>query len=236
MPRFGSPMEEGSSSPSPPLRPLHPRISPPAWRQPSAVVRPSSPSVDSGPRVLGVFGMSGLTRESDLRRLFSRYGEVVRVMIVHDPKSRESRGFGFVYFERARDANHARKMLNGTELHGRELRVAFSTTARPHSPTPGFYKGNLVERIIQRNRSGRRRRRREVRRRRNRSRRTPSPFDSRRRRRSRSRSIDRERLRSRRTRSPPLRRSSPRRGHQPDAEWYGHPGFRRVRSPSPYYR
>uniref|UniRef100_A0A1Q3EWN9 RRM domain-containing protein n=1 Tax=Culex tarsalis TaxID=7177 RepID=A0A1Q3EWN9_CULTA len=234
MPRHGSSGDDEMASP--PLRPLHPRISPPAQRRQSEVVRPSSPiGRDSGPRCLGVFGMSYLTREADLRRLFSRYGTVDRVMIVHDPQTHESRGFGFVYFERARDANLARKMCNGTELHCRELRVAFSTTARPHSPTPGYYKGDVV-RNIQLRRTGRsRRRRRENRRRR----RTPSPFDPERRsrpRRTRSRSplpfrsVERRRRRSlsidiRRSRSPP-----------PKDDWYGHPGFRRVRSPSPFYR
>lgn len=31
--------------------------------------------------------------------------------------------------------------LNGTELQGRRIRVDFSTTTKPHNPTPGAYMG-----------------------------------------------------------------------------------------------
>jgi transformer-2 protein len=31
--------------------------------------------------------------------------------------------------------------LNGTELQGRRIRVDFSTTHKPHNPTPGAYMG-----------------------------------------------------------------------------------------------
>ncbi|XP_039433568.1 transformer-2 protein homolog alpha-like [Culex pipiens pallens] len=234
MPRSWSPARESSGDPPPSRRPLHPRISPPARRRRSVVVRPESPLVtDSGPRCLGVFGMSGLTREADLREMFERYGKVNRVMIVQDPQTNVSRCFGFVYFERAVEANHARKMCNGTKLHSRELRVAFSTTARPHSPTPGFYKGDLVERNIQRRRTGREPRRRERRRRR----RTPSPFEPRRRGRTRSRSpLPSRSAERRRRRSLSFERSRQRSPRQQKDDWYGHPGFRRVRSRSPYCR
>jgi transformer-2 protein len=32
--------------------------------------------------------------------------------------------------------------LNGVELHGRQMRVDYSTTQKPHDPTPGAYMGH----------------------------------------------------------------------------------------------
>lgn len=35
----------------------------------------------------------------------------------------------------------AKEQVNGTELDGRRLRVDYSITKRPHTPTPGVYMG-----------------------------------------------------------------------------------------------
>lgn len=53
---------------------------------------------------LGVFGLSLYTTERDLREVFSKYGPLSDVSIVHDQQSRRSRGFAFVYFENRDDA------------------------------------------------------------------------------------------------------------------------------------
>jgi len=70
-----------------------------------------------------------------------------------------SKGFGFVYFKREEDAAKAKDSLAGIvclcrylvlvkntnirlqELDGRKLRIDYSTTTRPHTPTPGVYMG-----------------------------------------------------------------------------------------------
>jgi transformer-2 protein len=39
------------------------------------------------------------------------------------------------------DAQRAVDQLNGTNLHGRQIRVDFSATQRAHAPTPGEYRG-----------------------------------------------------------------------------------------------
>ncbi|KAG8432811.1 hypothetical protein GDO86_017163 [Hymenochirus boettgeri] len=56
-------------------------------------------------------------------------------------RSRRSRGFSFVYFENVDDAKEAKERANGMELDGRRIRVDFSITKRPHTPTPGIYMG-----------------------------------------------------------------------------------------------
>ncbi|XP_068100940.1 transformer-2 protein homolog beta [Hyperolius riggenbachi] len=90
---------------------------------------------------LGVFGLSLYTTERDLREVFSKYGPLADVSIVYDQQSRRSRGFSFVYFENVDDAKEAKERANGMELDGRRIRVDFSITKRPHTPTPGIYMG-----------------------------------------------------------------------------------------------
>ncbi|XP_006882635.1 PREDICTED: transformer-2 protein homolog beta-like isoform X3 [Elephantulus edwardii] len=90
---------------------------------------------------LGVFGLSLYTTERVLREVFSKYGPIDNVSIIYDQQSRRSRGFAFVYFENVDDAKKAKECTNGMELDGRKIRVDFSITKRPHSPTPGIYMG-----------------------------------------------------------------------------------------------
>ncbi|XP_059533754.1 transformer-2 protein homolog beta-like [Myotis daubentonii] len=90
---------------------------------------------------LGAFGLSFYTTERDLREVFSKYGPIADVTVVYDQQSRRSRGFAFVYFENVDDAKEAREHANGMEIDGRRIRVDFSITKRPHSPTPGIYMG-----------------------------------------------------------------------------------------------
>lgn len=45
-----------------------------------------------------------MTTSADLEKLFAPYGRVVDVQLVMDRFTRRSRGFGFVYFTRLRDA------------------------------------------------------------------------------------------------------------------------------------
>ncbi|CAK8690057.1 transformer-2 protein homolog beta-like isoform X2 [Clavelina lepadiformis] len=92
-------------------------------------------------RCLGIFGLSLYTTESDLRSVFSRYGRIEDVNIVIDQKTGRSRGFSFVYFESPDDAEEAKERANGMELDGRRIRVDYSITKRPHTPTPGVYVG-----------------------------------------------------------------------------------------------
>ncbi|XP_056664672.1 transformer-2 protein homolog beta-like [Monodelphis domestica] len=95
---------------------------------------------------LGVFGLSLYTTERDLRELFSKYGPIADVSIVYDQQSRLSRGFAFVYFKNVADAKEAKERANGMKLDGRRIRVDFSITKRPHTPTPGIYMGKSRKR------------------------------------------------------------------------------------------
>ncbi|XP_059085191.1 LOW QUALITY PROTEIN: transformer-2 protein homolog beta-like [Tigriopus californicus] len=90
---------------------------------------------------LGVFGLSLYTTERELKKEFSRFGPLERVQVVLDGKTGRSRGFAFVYFESQEDAKAAKEALCDQEIDGRRIRVDFSITKRPHTPTPGVYMG-----------------------------------------------------------------------------------------------
>ncbi|KAI0985919.1 hypothetical protein GJ496_009247 [Pomphorhynchus laevis] len=92
-------------------------------------------------RVLGIFGLSLDTQERDLRDVFSKYGRISEMQIVHDRKTGRSRGFSFIYFENIEDAIAAKDALSGKEIDGHKIRIDFSITKRPHTPTPGIYLG-----------------------------------------------------------------------------------------------
>lgn len=92
-------------------------------------------------RVLGVFGLSLYTGEKDLREMFDRYGPIDRVQVVYDHQTGRSRGFAFIYFADVEDAVDAKERCNGIEVDGRRIRVDYSITKRPHTPTPGVYMG-----------------------------------------------------------------------------------------------
>ncbi|CAO3618957.1 unnamed protein product [Cunninghamella blakesleeana] len=91
--------------------------------------------------ILGVFGLNMHTRERDLEDVFSKYGPLDKVTVVYDHRAKRSRGFAFVNFVNEEDATRARAETNGLEIDGRRVRVDYSVTHRPHSPTPGEYMG-----------------------------------------------------------------------------------------------
>ncbi|XP_015698985.1 serine/arginine-rich splicing factor RS2Z33-like [Oryza brachyantha] len=62
--------------------------------------------------------LSQRTRREDLENLFSRYGRVRHVNLKHD--------YGFVEFSDPRDANDARRDLNGREFDGSYIIVQFA--------------------------------------------------------------------------------------------------------------
>jgi RNA recognition motif-containing protein len=58
-----------------------------------------------------------------------------------DPINRESRGFGFVTFDKREEAEEAVKELTGYDLEGKEIIVQIAKRSRPRKSTPGKYLG-----------------------------------------------------------------------------------------------
>ena len=55
--------------------------------------------------------------------MFAIHGTVVEARVVTDRETGRSRGFGFVTYDNAKDAENAVGALTGYDLHGREMRV-----------------------------------------------------------------------------------------------------------------
>lgn len=85
---------------------------------------------------LFVGNMSFQTTESDLRALFDPFGQVVRIQIVNDRETGQSRGFAFVEMAKDEEAAKAMSDLNGKEVAGRALRVN-EATPKPEASARG---------------------------------------------------------------------------------------------------
>lgn len=59
-----------------------------------------------------------------LESIFAPFGEIVSTKIIYDRITWESRGFGFIEFEKKADALKAIDALNGKELKGKALDIS----------------------------------------------------------------------------------------------------------------
>ncbi|XP_010255285.1 PREDICTED: serine/arginine-rich splicing factor SR45a-like [Nelumbo nucifera] len=120
--------------------------------------RSRSRSQDSGDAAnpgnnLYVTGLSTRVTTNDLEKYFSREGKVVECHLVTDPRTRESRGFGFVTMETLEDADRCIKYLDRSVLEGRLITVQKAKRSRGRTPTPGRYHGLMDRRGRGRRRS-----------------------------------------------------------------------------------
>ncbi|KAL3676847.1 hypothetical protein R1sor_026795 [Riccia sorocarpa] len=122
--RSPSPRErpERSRSRSPPRRSPPPRERNDRSRSRSPVRRYRHDALNPGNN-LYVTGLSTRVNEKDLEEHFSREGKVLECRLVLDPRTRESRGFGFVTMEHLEDAERCIKYLNRSTLEGRMITV-----------------------------------------------------------------------------------------------------------------
>jgi len=90
---------------------------------------------------LFVTGIHPRLTESDISRLFEKYGDVENCSIMLDPHTKESRGFGFVNMTTAEQADAAKEGLQGEVIEGRTLSIEKARRGRPRTPTPGKYFG-----------------------------------------------------------------------------------------------
>jgi RNA recognition motif-containing protein len=61
--------------------------------------------------------------ESDIREMFSPFGEISSLNIVMDEKTNTSKGFGFVEMGDPKEAKSAIQALNGKKIDGEKIRV-----------------------------------------------------------------------------------------------------------------
>lgn len=72
---------------------------------------------------LFVGGLSWDTTDDSLRNGFESFGELDEVKVILDRETGRSRGFGFVSFKDAANAQSAIEEMDGRELDGRSIRV-----------------------------------------------------------------------------------------------------------------
>mgnify|MGYP000187382864 CR=1 FL=1 len=66
------------------------------------------------------------TKPHELRKLFEKYGEIEYLKIIRDPKTKRSKGYGFVKFTHKNDASRAVADKAALVFRGRELKLAFA--------------------------------------------------------------------------------------------------------------
>jgi RNA-binding protein Musashi len=92
--------------------------------------------VPNDPGKMFIGGLSWQTSPESLREYFSKFGEITEVMVMKDPTTRRSRGFGFVTFA---DPSSVDKVLaqGSHELDGKKIdpKVAFPRRAHPKMVT-----------------------------------------------------------------------------------------------------
>ena len=71
--------------------------------------------------------------ESQLKEMFSAYGEVASARIITDKETGRSKGFGFVEMPNDNEAKSAIEATNEKEIGGRTLKV---NEARPREERP----------------------------------------------------------------------------------------------------
>ena len=78
---------------------------------------------DVGRRQLFVRGLASSVTTDILTNYFSESYPIKNALVVLDKETRESKGYGFVTFADAEDAQAAKNSLNGTELEGKRIRI-----------------------------------------------------------------------------------------------------------------
>ncbi len=66
------------------------------------------------------------TKPHELRKVFEKFGEIEYLKIIRDPKTKRSKGYGFVKFVNKKDAASALDNKNSLVFRGRELKVAYA--------------------------------------------------------------------------------------------------------------
>ena len=90
---------------------------------------------------LYVSNLSFNANENDVASVFEQYGTVTEVKVIYDRETNRSRGFGFVTYENAEEADAAITALNETDFMGRNIRVA-EAQEKPRGNGGGNFRGN----------------------------------------------------------------------------------------------
>lgn len=90
---------------------------------------------------LFVGGLPFSTTNDDLQNMFAAHGTVTSANVITDRDTGRSKGFGFVEYESAEEAQAAIKALDGSEQGGRTI-VVNEARPREERPSNGGYRSN----------------------------------------------------------------------------------------------
>ena len=84
---------------------------------------------------LFVGGLSWGVDDKMLGESFDKFGPITEVKVITDRETGRSRGFGFVTFENAGDADQACSEMDGVEIDGRAVKVNEAQDKRDRGPS-----------------------------------------------------------------------------------------------------
>jgi cold-inducible RNA-binding protein len=87
---------------------------------------------------LYVGNLSYSVTTDELKQMFAQYGTVTDAIVLVDKFTGRSKGFGFVTFETAEQAQAAVDALNGTDQGGRKIVVSLARPMVPRENRGGF--------------------------------------------------------------------------------------------------
>jgi len=86
--------------------------------------------------------LPGDLMETELRQMFSKYGEIRKHKVIRDPRTGRS-CYGFVEFVSARQAAAAQICLDGHEVRGRRLKVSYARSTDDQVRISNLYVSHL---------------------------------------------------------------------------------------------
>ena len=96
---------------------------------------------EGGPMKLYVGGLTeslSSVTESDLKQLFSPFGDIVHVDLPKDPYTGECKGYAFIQFRQSQDAREAMAAMNGFDIGGKKIKVGYATDVGQRGPLGVF--------------------------------------------------------------------------------------------------
>lgn len=89
---------------------------------------------------LYVGNLAWATTDESLRSAFESFGQVTDSIVLKDRFTGRSRGFGFVTFATAEEANAAVAQMNDQDLEGRQVRVNVAAERAPRDESNGGFR------------------------------------------------------------------------------------------------
>ena len=86
-----------------------------------------------GNNIVYVYGIGPQATENDLFSLFSSFGRILRLDVIKNSKTGQSKGYGFVVFETYEEACFACQNMNGYLFNNHPLQVLFKSNTNNNS-------------------------------------------------------------------------------------------------------